>query len=391
MFPTHRAVTALAALVIAGLLAICSAKTVVAESPSGPACWSPRELAIEPRARFISRGADAFRHMPKRANPISQPPRAHFGAIRRVELPPESKKLIALTFDLCEQPYEVTGYDGAIIDLLRQLSVRATFFAGGKWLLTHKTPAQQLMADPLFELGNHTWEHRNLRLLKGETLANEIEGAQIAYEEVRRQLAARQCIAPDGSLAHARAPEHLEIFRFPYGACDPTSLEAVASRGLLAIQWDVSSGDSILGLAADRIASAVLSSVRPGSIVLFHANGRGWQTARALPRIIAELRKRDFEFVTVSELLAAPGAKWDIRPICFDNRPGDTNRYDAFAAGLHAAYKRFADRAAPAPGVATPSEATSAPNVIVPPKPEPAKRPSRIHMFSPRLDPSPPY
>ena len=40
-----------------------------------------------------------------------------------------------------------------------------------------------MTTDRLFQLGNHTWEHRNLRLLKNEALVDGIEGAEIAYEE----------------------------------------------------------------------------------------------------------------------------------------------------------------------------------------------------------------
>ena len=99
-------------------------------------------------------------------DPKEAAPAGALGAVRRVDLPP-GKKLIALTFDLCEQPGEIAGYDGAIIDYLRHEGIRATFFAGGKWMRSHEERTQQLMADPPFELGNHAEAHRNLRLLDG--------------------------------------------------------------------------------------------------------------------------------------------------------------------------------------------------------------------------------
>jgi peptidoglycan/xylan/chitin deacetylase (PgdA/CDA1 family) len=61
---------------------------------------------------------------------------------------------VALTFDLCEQADDVTGYDRRIVNRLRDEGVRATFFAGGKWMRSHEEKAQQLMADPRFEIGN---------------------------------------------------------------------------------------------------------------------------------------------------------------------------------------------------------------------------------------------
>jgi hypothetical protein len=66
--------------------------------------------------------------------------------------------------------------------------------------------------------------------------------------------------------------------------------------------------------------------------VLFHANGRGWHTDAALPKIVGELRARGYEFVTVSDLLAA--GEPVIAPTCYDLRPGDTDRYDRLFAPL---------------------------------------------------------
>jgi hypothetical protein len=74
------------------------------------------------------------------------------------------------------------------------------------------------------------------------------------------------------------------------------------------------------------IVAETLRSVRPGSIVLAHANGRGFHTGAALPRILDELSKRGYRFVTVGELLAA--GKPVITPTCYDARPGDTDKYD---------------------------------------------------------------
>jgi peptidoglycan/xylan/chitin deacetylase (PgdA/CDA1 family) len=53
----------------------------------------------------------------------------------------------------------------------------------------------------------------------------------------------------------------------------------------------------------------VVPRARPGSIVIFHINGRGWKTAEALPDILRALREKGLRFVPLSELLAmAPAA-----------------------------------------------------------------------------------
>ncbi len=243
--------------------------------------------------------------------------------MRRVELP-AGKKLVALTFDLCEQPGEIAGYDGEIIDLLRRENVKATFFAGGKWMRSHEERTQQIMADPLFELGNHSEAHRNLRLLQGTRLHDEVIGPQRAYEGIRTRLAQMQCATERPAAMQSIAPR-LSLFRFPYGACNEPALREVHDQGLLAIQWDISTGDPSPQQSAAAIVRAMLRT-KPGSIILNHANGRGWHTSAALPIAIDKLRKMGFEFVTVTELIAA--GKSVVSPDCYDSRPGDTNRYD---------------------------------------------------------------
>jgi hypothetical protein len=104
--------------------------------------------------------------------------------------------------------------------------------------------------------------------------------------------------------------------------------------GLLPIQWDVSSGDPTTAVSATTMMHNVLDAVQPGSIVLFHANGRGWHTEAALPGIVAGLKARGYDFVTVTELLAA--GEPVMSATCYDSRPGDVDRprfpYSAVAA-----------------------------------------------------------
>lgn len=250
------------------------------------------------------------------------------GAIRRVELPP-GRKLIALTLDLCEQWSEVAGYDGAIVDYLRANKVKATFFGGGKWMATHGERTQQLMSDDLFEVGTHGWAHRNVRGLTGGNLVAEITAPSAAYTQLRGALAATQCAAGQPA-AMQSIPAQPGLYRFPFGACNAEALDAVANAGLLAIQWDISTGDPAPNQSARAIANEMIQHARPGSIIIAHANGRGFHTAAGLPMAIPALRAKGFEFVTVSELLAA--GKPVVVDTCYDAQPGDTDKYDSFFA-----------------------------------------------------------
>lgn len=305
------------------------AAAVAAEpAPALERCWSSPELGARSSERYPVRRRVALDSAALRATALApaQPTDARLrGAIRRVKLPP-GRKLIALTFDLCETAGNVAGYDGTIIDYLREHKVRATFFAGGKWLETHGERAQQLTADPLFELGNHGLLHRDFRHLQGKALSEELLLAQAAYERARAKLAARACLAPRPEDALANVPPRMRLFRFPFGTCDAKALQAVAEAGLLAIQWDVVSGDPDRNRSARAIAAGVIARVRPGSIIVAHANGRGWHTGDALPLIVPALRAQGYRFVTVGELLAA--GEPVIAETCYQQRPGDGPQFN---------------------------------------------------------------
>ncbi len=308
-----------------------------------PICWSPAQLKHVRKESSILKNIAAAYRAPLAGTPtaVQNAPNFVRGAIRRVRLPANVKK-IALTFDLCEQPYEISGYQGDIVDYLRSEGIAATFFASGKWFLTHPERAQQIMADPLFEFGNHAWEHRNFRLLSKRRGQAEINGAQLAYERTYRRLRERNCRVPSrAGAAHKRAAKQMTLFRFPYGACKKKALDWVNNAGLLAIQWDVSSGDPWKGQTVAGMVNAVVSRAKSGSIVLFHANGRGWKTGEALPHIIRRLRAKGFGFATVSELLNTKGAVPVTSSRCYDSRPGDSDRYDNLARKMEQRYQSF--------------------------------------------------
>ncbi len=338
------------ALACAGaLLAAALAAPVRAEetarSGMGPpqSCWTPQMLQGSPDEKAPRKGVRTFDPPPPSDELAASVAPGPIGAIRRVKLKGDAK-LVALTFDLCEQTGEIAGYDGAVFDFLRAEGIRATLFAGGKWLRSHEDRARQLLADPQFEVGNHAEAHRNLRRLTGENLTNEVLGPQRSYAAVRATLASLQCFPKD---AMSRIPALPKLFRFPYGACNAAALAAVSNAGLTAIQWDVSSGDPDPHATPQAIAETILRHARPGSIIVGHANGRGWHTAEALKLAVPRLRAKGFKFVTVSELLAAGEPVIEQR--CYDSKPGDTDRYDFL----------LASRTRPAAGKTPPSASSS--------------------------------
>lgn len=138
---------------------------------------------------------------------------------------------------------------------------------------------------------------------------------------MRAETEKRQCLPPGSEIPSKR----MALIRFPYGTCNPAALKAASDAGLLVVQWDLATGDPDRRQSARAIAARVKRNVRPGSIILGHANGRGWNTAAALALFVPALKEMGYEFVTVSELVAA--GKPEIVSNCYDRVAGDTERW----------------------------------------------------------------
>lgn len=294
-------------------------------------CWNPSELAGTPGDRTVTRPYDSpishdppTRVVPKyKLTPLNQNLQ---GSIRRVDFLPEGKKYVALTFDLCERAAERTGYDADIINYLRKNNIKATFFAGGKWMRSHPDKTKQLMADPLFEVGNHSWTHGNFAVIPDTLMAEQILWTQAQYELLWEDLKNSTCVRTSGEERMNEIPQVPLTFRFPYGTCKSRSLELLAEYGLPEIQWDVVSGDPAKGQLAKPMSQGILKATRAGSIIICHANGRGHHTREALPMFIPKLLEKGYVFVTVSELLSL--GRPATHDTCFELTPGDNERYN---------------------------------------------------------------
>jgi peptidoglycan/xylan/chitin deacetylase (PgdA/CDA1 family) len=170
--------------------------------------------------------------------------------------------MVALTFDACptKPPVEL---DDRIPAELVAAQAPATFFVSGRWAKTLPDAVRRLAAEPLFEIGNHTTRHPHLKKLDTAHVRSELTDTQDILEGLA-----------------GRRPRW---FRPPFGEVDARIAGEAASVGLGTINFDVASGDPAPGMTRARLVHAVLANVRPGSIVVLHANHRRFPTAEALP------------------------------------------------------------------------------------------------------------
>ena len=199
-----------------------------------------------------------------------------FGTIiARVET---DRKVVALTFDDGPTAGELEAINTALG------GTRATFFVCGAEMKNHPAVVPQLIAAG-HEIGNHTWHHDRLWFKSPSYIRSEIESTDAAI----RAAGVRGPI-------HFRAPYCKKIVALPW---------YLARHNRIHVTFDVEPETYRENEGrTDRIVAHVLERTRPGSIILLHP----WYSYRkatrdAIAPIIAGLRARGYEFVTVNELL----------------------------------------------------------------------------------------
>lgn len=254
-----------AAVIVAGALA----GTIVAgvgHGSSAPHAHLSLSSAHTLTARRIVR--------PAARPPLAPTPVAIGGRIPRLDC--RREKCVALTFD--DGP---DRYTERLLHTLRGAHVRATFFMLGMQVKQFPTVARHVAA-ATEEVGDHTWDHKDLTLISPHD-------ARVEIARARTEIAAVIGMWPS-------------LFRPPYGSINPKVAGLVGGLGMPVIQWNVDTLDW-RDRNATIVAQRAVSEARPGSIILMHDIYPS--TVDAVPAIIKGLRHRGFTLVTVSQLLGS--------------------------------------------------------------------------------------
>lgn len=181
-----------------------------------------------------------------------------------------NKPLVALTFD--DGP---SKYTNEILDILKDNGICATFF-----ILGNKVPYGQetllKMLENGNEIGNHTYNHKWLAHLDEIEIKNQISKTQEVIFEYTRYLP--------------------KVFRPSYGDIPKEMRKEINLEVTL---WNVDTLDWKLKNKKQIIKRAT-KNTKDGDIILMHDTYK--RTKDALPEIINTLKKKGFQFVTISEL-----------------------------------------------------------------------------------------
>ncbi len=211
------------------------------------------------------------------ARVLAPPARFRGKTMTQISLP-ATRKVVALTFDDGPDPQQTPQ----VLKILKQAQVKATFFVIGRSVEAFPKVAQQIVAEGHI-IANHAWSHR-YHHFSAKAAAAEIDRTTAIIEKVTGQAN--------------------YWFRPPGGRLD-NGLVQYAQRDQQAVMmWSVDPRDWEPGRSSRGIQTTVVRQTRPGGIVLLHDGGGPRQaTIKALPGIIADLKKQGYEFVTIPELL----------------------------------------------------------------------------------------
>lgn len=181
-------------------------------------------------------------------------------------------KQVALTFD--DGPDETIT--PIILEHLDRYNAKATFFMLGYRVEAHPEIVKQVH-EAGHEIGNHSWNHPQLTILKPASILEQIDKTDEAIEAITG-------FAPI-------------LVRPPYGDVNQKVIDTVP--GIL-INWSIDTADW-RDRDADMIMQQVEDKIDEGSIILMHDTYA--TTAEAVELILAKYTEEGYEFVTVSELL----------------------------------------------------------------------------------------
>ncbi len=181
-----------------------------------------------------------------------------------------NKPVVALTFD--DGP---SKYTDEILELLKKYNINATFFVLGN-KVKHYSETIKKTLELGNEIGNHSYNHKQLTKLSIIELQEQINKTQDIIKEIT-----------------GYTPK---LLRPTYGEINNTIRE---NTNLKIVLWNVDSLDWKKKNSND-IASSVIKNTKNGSIILMHDTKK--RTIEALEIIIPKLLEKEYQFVTISEL-----------------------------------------------------------------------------------------
>lgn len=195
--------------------------------------------------------------------------------IKRVET---NQPWVALTFD--DGPSKV---EEQLLALFEKEGVKATFFFNGNNVSKNPAWARRVV-DAGHEVGNHSFTHPNFgKIQDNEKTRSEVLNTQKAIKEATGKDAV--------------------LFRAPFLAHSDMLWAVLDELKMSSISASVFTDDWQNGLKKETLLENATANTKAGDVILMHS--WGYHTLAVMPEIIARLKAKGLQCVTVSQLLAA--------------------------------------------------------------------------------------
>ncbi|CAM4278457.1 polysaccharide deacetylase family protein [Paenibacillus sp. MB22_1] len=191
------------------------------------------------------------------------------------------KKVVLLTFD--DGPKEKEMIDG-LIDTLDKHQAKAIFFVNGYRVKAHPE-LLQLIHDRGQIIGNHSWDHIDLKKESAANMRKQIEDVQNIVKET--------------------VGEAPRFFRPPFGSGNKTTHQIADDNDLIYMTWSNGSldWDSKNRNKPEAVIANVLEQLHAGSNILMHE--LPW-TVEALDELLTQLEQKGYSFVDPRSIGPAP-------------------------------------------------------------------------------------
>jgi len=192
--------------------------------------------------------------------------------------------IVALTFD--DGP---NGADTvAILDVLAQEEVRATFFVVGKAAREQPALLYRMIRDG-HAVGNHSWSHTRLNF--------------------RSRAGVREDLIRTDEAIFVATGERTKLVRPPFGARSFALLAELRRLEYTCVLWSVPLAREWDRPDAGAIAQRLVDATTDGCILALHDGNQGRagdrrHVAAAARMVVRELRDRSLRFVTIPEMIA---------------------------------------------------------------------------------------
>ena len=183
-------------------------------------------------------------------------------------------KFVALTFD--DGPSQ---YTQPILDILKFMGVKATFFQIEQQSVARPDLVRQMLADGQ-HIGSHSRHHPHLAEIPPPAQDDEVLGSI-------------------DSLNNTFGAGTVKCFRPPYAQYDQHVLDLAAQRQVAVAMWSLDTLDWKKP-AWQTLVNRVVAGAQDRNVLLFHdGGGDRTQTIAALPWVIQGLRDQGFQFIQI--------------------------------------------------------------------------------------------